>query len=80
MGTRNGTDVDAAIAMKTFTQLGYKVKVANDQTVDKMHALIDSGNKKKKKKKTQLFVSPIKDFDFFGRKTKVATHSVIGVF
>lgn len=46
MNARSGTDVDAAIAMKTFSQLGYKVKVANDQTVDKMHKLISSGNEK----------------------------------
>lgn len=45
MGTRNGTDVDAGIAMKTFSQLGYKVKMANDQTVDEMHELIYSVSK-----------------------------------
>lgn len=45
MNIRNGTDVDAAIAMKTFSGLGYKIKIANDQTVDKMHKLMSSGNK-----------------------------------
>lgn len=43
MNIRNGTDVDAAIAMKTFSQLGYKVQVANDQTVQNMHQLMSSG-------------------------------------
>ncbi|XP_036439537.1 LOW QUALITY PROTEIN: caspase-3-like [Colossoma macropomum] len=33
MNQRNGTDVDAGNAMKTFGKLGYKVKVFNDQTV-----------------------------------------------
>lgn len=47
MNTRNGTDVDAAIAVKTFSQLGFMVKVANDQTVDNMHQLMSSGNFRK---------------------------------
>lgn len=46
MSIRNGTDVDAGIAVKTFSELGYKIKIANDQTVDKMHELMSSGNKK----------------------------------
>lgn len=45
MGVRNGTDVDAGIAAKTFSELGYKIKFANDQTVNKMHELMSSGNK-----------------------------------
>lgn len=45
MGVRNGTDVDAGIAAKTFSDLGYKIKFANDQTVDEMHKLMSSGNK-----------------------------------
>ncbi|KAI5630442.1 caspase 3, apoptosis-related cysteine peptidase a, partial [Silurus asotus] len=36
MNQRNGTDVDAGNAMKTFGKLGYKVKVFNDQTVDQI--------------------------------------------
>ncbi|XP_053179824.1 caspase-3b [Scomber japonicus] len=42
MGMRNGTDVDAAIAAKTFTELGYKVKVFNDQTAANMKKLMSS--------------------------------------
>lgn len=42
MSARNGTDVDAAIAMKTFSDLGYKLKVANDQTVKKMKQLLSN--------------------------------------
>lgn len=45
MSIRNGTDVDAGIAVKTFSELGYKIKIANDQTVDKMHKLMSSGNR-----------------------------------
>lgn len=45
MGTRNGTDIDAAAAMKTFSQLGYKVVVANDQTVDEMNQKMLSGKR-----------------------------------
>nr|XP_057919790.1 caspase-3b [Doryrhamphus excisus]XP_057919791.1 caspase-3b [Doryrhamphus excisus]XP_057919792.1 caspase-3b [Doryrhamphus excisus] len=44
MSTRNGTDVDAAIAMKTFSELGYSIKVATDQTVKQMTNLILSAS------------------------------------
>lgn len=40
MNTRNGTDVDAAIAVKTFSELGYKVRFFNDQTVKEMNQLM----------------------------------------
>ncbi|XP_023279111.1 caspase-3-like [Seriola lalandi dorsalis] len=40
MSTRNGTDVDAAFAAKTFSTLGYKIRVANDQTVEQMKKLL----------------------------------------
>ncbi|XP_028315148.1 caspase-3-like [Gouania willdenowi] len=40
MGRRNGTDVDAASVMKTFSTLGYDVRIYNDQTVDQMKSLI----------------------------------------
>ncbi|XP_060772719.1 caspase-3a [Neoarius graeffei] len=40
MNQRNGTDVDAGNAMKTFGKLGYKVKVFNDQTVDQIMKLL----------------------------------------
>lgn len=40
MSFRNGTDVDAATAMKVFSSLGYKVRVANDQTVNQMTQLL----------------------------------------
>lgn len=43
MNQRNGTDVDAANAMKTFGKLGYKVKVFNDQTVDQIKKLLAGG-------------------------------------
>ncbi|XP_035525418.1 caspase-3-like [Morone saxatilis] len=36
MSPRNGTDVDAATAMKTFTDLGYDIRFHNDLTVDQM--------------------------------------------
>ena len=45
MSYRDGTDVDAAFAMKTFSELGYKLRVANDQTVRQMKDLLTSGNK-----------------------------------
>lgn len=43
MNARNGTDVDAAKAMKVFSSLGYKTKVHNDQTVDQIVELLTSG-------------------------------------
>ncbi|XP_067454679.1 caspase-3-like isoform X1 [Thunnus thynnus] len=45
MSTRNGTDVDAASAMETFTKLGYKVKMANDLTVKDMTNMMSSVSK-----------------------------------
>ena len=44
MNYRNGTDVDAAAAAKVFSNLGYKVKFFNDQTVRQMKQLMLSGN------------------------------------
>lgn len=43
MNQRNGTDVDAANAMKVFTKLGYKVKIYNDQTVEQMKRVLTTG-------------------------------------
>nr|XP_019958716.1 PREDICTED: caspase-3-like [Paralichthys olivaceus] len=40
MNQRNGTDVDAANAMKVFDKLGYKVKLYNDQTVEQLKQVL----------------------------------------
>ncbi|XP_041799752.1 caspase-3-like [Chelmon rostratus] len=40
MSTRNGTDVDAAAAVKIFSGLGYKIRFFNDQTVKQMKQLM----------------------------------------
>ncbi|CAL8264331.1 unnamed protein product [Lota lota] len=40
MNLRNGTDVDAGAAMRTFSRLGYKMKMANDLTVGEMEKLL----------------------------------------
>ncbi|XP_061100835.1 caspase-3a isoform X1 [Conger conger] len=45
MNVRNGTDVDAANMMQTFTKLGYKVKVYNDQTVDQIRQVLHAASK-----------------------------------
>lgn len=45
MSSRNGTDVDAAAAIKTFSQLGYKINVASNLTVTQMKSRISSGNR-----------------------------------
>lgn len=45
MNARNGTDVDAAGAMKIFSELGYKVNLKNDQTVGEMRQLLRNGNR-----------------------------------
>ncbi|XP_020490057.2 caspase-3 [Labrus bergylta] len=42
MAARNGTDVDGATALKTFADLGYKVKFLNDQSVAQMKQLMIS--------------------------------------
>ncbi|XP_031135986.1 caspase-3-like [Sander lucioperca] len=45
MSARNGTDVDAATAIKTFSELGYKISVNTDQTVEEMKQLLSSASK-----------------------------------
>ncbi|KAI4819055.1 hypothetical protein KUCAC02_004336 [Chaenocephalus aceratus] len=45
MTARNGTDLDAAAAMKTFSEMGYKVQFANDQTVKEMKQLLCNASK-----------------------------------
>ncbi|XP_045886294.1 caspase-3-like [Micropterus dolomieu] len=45
MSQRNGTDVDAASAIKTFSDLGYKTRYVNDQTVEEMKQLMLSVSK-----------------------------------
>ncbi|XP_034554906.1 caspase-3-like [Notolabrus celidotus] len=40
MSTRNGTDVDGATAIKCFSDLGYKIRFANDQTVSQIKQLM----------------------------------------
>ncbi|XP_074545405.1 caspase-3a [Halichoeres trimaculatus] len=45
MNQRNGTDVDAANAMKVFSKLGYKAKVYNDLTVENMKQVLVSVSK-----------------------------------
>lgn len=45
MNQRNGTDVDAANAMKVFAKLGYKVKVYNDQSVEQMKQVLTAVSK-----------------------------------
>lgn len=43
MNQRNGTDVDAANALKAFSGLGYKVKIYNDQTMKQMEEVLIAG-------------------------------------
>nr|XP_046226505.1 caspase-3a [Scatophagus argus] len=40
MNQRNGTDVDAANAIKVFKKLGYEVKIYNDQSVEQMKRVL----------------------------------------
>lgn len=45
MSQRNGTDVDAANMMKVFSNLGYKVKIYNDQSVKQMEQVLTAVSK-----------------------------------
>uniref|UniRef100_A0A3Q3KBD5 Caspase-3 n=1 Tax=Monopterus albus TaxID=43700 RepID=A0A3Q3KBD5_MONAL len=45
MNQRNGTDVDAANMMKVFSNLGYKVKIYNDQSVKQMEQVLTAVSK-----------------------------------
>ncbi|XP_051945011.1 caspase-3b isoform X2 [Xyrauchen texanus] len=40
MSVRNGTDVDASNVMQVFSNLGFKINFANDQTVSQMRHLL----------------------------------------
>nr|XP_046262571.1 caspase-3-like [Scatophagus argus] len=40
MSSRTGTDADAALAVKTFTALGYKIRIFNDLTMKEMTQLM----------------------------------------
>lgn len=56
MNQRNGTDVDAGNVMKVFGQLGYKVKVYNDQTVEQMRQVLTAGKYVQISYKSQIHV------------------------
>ncbi|XP_012725150.2 caspase-3a [Fundulus heteroclitus] len=45
MNQRNGTDVDAANVCKVFKNLGYAVKVYNDQTTSQMVGILSAASK-----------------------------------
>ncbi|KAJ8383099.1 hypothetical protein SKAU_G00038770 [Synaphobranchus kaupii] len=45
MSTRNGTDVDAGLAMKTFRELGYNIKVFTDLKVAKIEEELTKASK-----------------------------------
>uniref|UniRef100_A0A672QAG2 Caspase-3 n=2 Tax=Sinocyclocheilus grahami TaxID=75366 RepID=A0A672QAG2_SINGR len=45
MGVRNGTDEDAKNAIQTFSKLGFKCKISNDQTVSQMKDLLTKVSK-----------------------------------
>ncbi|XP_067249466.1 caspase-3b [Chanodichthys erythropterus] len=45
MGVRNGTDQDVKNVMETFSKLGFKVKISNDQTVSQMKDLLTKVSK-----------------------------------
>ena len=45
MSARNGADVDADAANKTFSELGYKINAHTDRTVVEMKQLLYSGNR-----------------------------------
>jgi len=46
MTLRNGTDLDAGATMRTFSSLGYKMKMANDLTVRQLEDLLYTGTGK----------------------------------
>ncbi|KAF6719605.1 Caspase-3 [Oryzias melastigma] len=45
MNQRNGTDIDAASALKVFSKLGYKVNIYNDQTVNQIKRILIDASK-----------------------------------
>ncbi|XP_069571840.1 caspase-3-like isoform X1 [Brachyistius frenatus] len=45
MSVRNGTDVDVGCVVKTFSSLGYEIRVSNDRTVEEMKQLMSNVSK-----------------------------------
>lgn len=81
MNQRNGTDVDAANAMKVFSKLGYKVKIYNDRTVEQMKQILISGefcrriHTKRRKGSTEIAIFSVFVFQHPRMITRTAPHS-----
>ncbi|KAL4007844.1 hypothetical protein ACER0C_001696 [Sarotherodon galilaeus] len=83
MNQRNGTDVDAGNAMRVFKNLGYNVKMYNDQTVDQMMNVLTTASKEDHSNSASFVCILLSHGDedvFFGTDGSVALKHLTSLF
>ncbi|KAL3996667.1 inter-alpha-trypsin inhibitor heavy chain H1 [Sarotherodon galilaeus] len=83
MNQRNGTDVDAGNAMRVFKNLGYNVKMYNDQTVDQMMNVLTAASKEDHSNSASFVCILLSHGDedvFFGTDGSVALKHLTSLF
>ncbi|NP_001269823.1 caspase 3, apoptosis-related cysteine peptidase a [Oreochromis niloticus] len=83
MNQRNGTDVDAGNAMRVFKNLGYNVKMYNDQTVDQMMNVLTDASKEDHSNSASFVCILLSHGDegvFFGTDGSVALKHLTSLF
>uniref|UniRef100_A0A671K720 Caspase-3 n=1 Tax=Sinocyclocheilus anshuiensis TaxID=1608454 RepID=A0A671K720_9TELE len=83
MGVRNGTDEDAKNAMQTFSKLGFKYKISNDQTVSQMKDLLTKVSKEDHSKSAMfacVLLSHGDDGRIFGTDDCIELKELIALF
>ncbi|XP_005936811.1 caspase-3a [Haplochromis burtoni] len=83
MNQRNGTDVDAGNAMRVFKNLGYHVKLYNDQTVDQIMNVLTAASKEDHSNSASFVCILLSHGDedlFFGTDGSVALKHLTSLF
>lgn len=83
MNQRNGTDVDAGNAMRVFKNLGYNVKLYNDQTVDQIMNVLTAASKEDHSNSASFVCILLSHGDedlFFGTDGSVALKHLTSLF
>ncbi|KAJ8001230.1 hypothetical protein DPEC_G00192180 [Dallia pectoralis] len=83
MNVRNGTDVDAGNVMKVFGNLGYKVKVYNDQTVEQIKRVLTTASKDNHSSSASFVCVLLSHGDeglFFGTDAPIELKSLTSLF
>lgn len=83
MNQRNGTDVDAGNAMRVFKNLGYNVKLYNDQTVDQIMNVLTAASKEDHSNSASFVCILLSHGDedlFFGTDGSIALKHLTSLF